>query len=100
MVPEIWSMTDKIFCHFGPVFALLPHQQVKKLKLWKNKKTPRDIIILHTSGIKENHMYGSWDTKRDKIFCHFGPFFAFFQNQNFEKMEKKHLKTYHHFTQV
>ena len=24
MVPEIWSMTDRIFCHFGPFFALLP----------------------------------------------------------------------------
>ena len=51
-------MAGKIFCQFGPLFALLPHQQVKKLKLRKNKKTPRDII-LHTSSIKENHMYGS-----------------------------------------
>ena len=25
MVPEIWSMTDRIFCHFGPFFAFLPH---------------------------------------------------------------------------
>ena len=24
MVPEIWSETDKMFCHFGPFFALLP----------------------------------------------------------------------------
>ena len=24
MVPEIWSMTDWIFCHFGSFFALLP----------------------------------------------------------------------------
>ena len=23
--PEIWSMTDKFFCHFGPFFDLLPH---------------------------------------------------------------------------
>ena len=23
MVPEIWSMTDKIFCHYGLFFALL-----------------------------------------------------------------------------
>ena len=22
MVPEIWSATDRIFCHFGPFFAL------------------------------------------------------------------------------
>ena len=25
MVPEIWSTTDRIFCHFGQFFALLPH---------------------------------------------------------------------------
>ena len=24
MVPEIWSTTERIFCHFGPLFALLP----------------------------------------------------------------------------
>ena len=25
MIPEIWSATDRIFCNFGPVVALLPH---------------------------------------------------------------------------
>ena len=25
MVPEIWSTTDIIFCHFGPCFSLLPN---------------------------------------------------------------------------
>ena len=25
MFPEIWSTADIIFCHFGPLFALLPH---------------------------------------------------------------------------
>ena len=25
MVPEIWSATDRTFCHFGPFFALLLH---------------------------------------------------------------------------
>ena len=24
MVPEMWSVTDRIFCHFGLFFALLP----------------------------------------------------------------------------
>ena len=23
-VPEIWSETDRIFCHFGPFFAFIP----------------------------------------------------------------------------
>ena len=41
------SETDRIFCLFGPFFALLPHQQSAKLKFKKMKKTPRDIIGLH-----------------------------------------------------
>ena len=32
MVPEILSTTDRIFCHFGPFFVLLPLQQPKKTK--------------------------------------------------------------------
>ena len=30
MVLQVWSATDKIFCQFGPFFALLP--------FWKNEK--------------------------------------------------------------
>ena len=38
-------------------------------------------------------MYGSWDIEHDRIFCHFGKFFAHLppknpKNQNFEKMRK------------
>ena len=66
MAPEIWSVTDRIFCHFGPFFVLLPppppnnlkNQNFKKMK--KNEKTVGDIIILHMCTINDNHtMYGS-----------------------------------------
>ena len=30
MVPEVWSLTDRIFCHYGAVFALLPPSQNKQ----------------------------------------------------------------------
>ena len=58
MVPEIWSETDRIFCHFGPLFTLLPtptpppppppptdpkNQNFEK----KMKKMPEDIILLY-----------------------------------------------------
>ena len=33
MVPEIWSVTDRIFRHFEPFFALSPHQHPKKSKV-------------------------------------------------------------------
>ena len=50
----------------------------EKSKFWKNekkKKFPGDIIILHMCTKNHNHMrYSSWNTKRDRIFCHFGSF--------------------------
>ena len=84
IVPEISSVTDRIFCQFGPFFALpLPLTTQKiKIKKWKMKKTPRDIIILHKCTINDNQMmYGSWvmEWNRQKIlsfwtiFCPFTP---------------------------
>ena len=70
------------------------------LKNSKNQKIAGDIIILHMCTKNHNHMrYSSWDTKWDRIFCHFGSFLAFStpsftsnrQNQNFKKW-KKHLE--------
>ena len=62
MVPEIWSATDRIFCHYGPFFALLPPYGPKKSKFWKNEKTLEDIIILQMFTINDCHMiYGFSD---------------------------------------
>ena len=47
MVSETSSMTDIIFCHFGPFFALLPSKHLKNQNFEKMKKTPADITILH-----------------------------------------------------
>ena len=40
-----WDMKHdrQIFCHFGPFFVLLPHQQPKKSKIWKNEKKYLEI---------------------------------------------------------
>ena len=56
MVPEILSVTDRIFCHFGPFFALYPPNNPKNQNFEKMKKTPGDIIILHKCTINDNHM--------------------------------------------
>ena len=48
-VPEIWNGTDRISCHFGPFFALLPPSPLMILDikiLKKMKKIPGDIILL------------------------------------------------------
>ena len=62
MVPEIWSARDIIFCHFGPVFALLPPNNPENQNFEKNKKkTPGDILSPKCA-INGNHMmYQSYD---------------------------------------
>ena len=63
MVPEIWSTTDRIFVNLDLFFPPL----TRKSKLWKMKKIPEDIIILHMFTKNDIHMmYGSWDMVRDR----------------------------------
>ena len=97
MLPEIWSATDVIFCHFGLFFALLTPNNQKSQNFEKMKKTPGDIIILHLCTRNDNHMmYGSSDIKHNRhnfFFFHFVYFLPFYpvnnpKNQNFEKMKK------------
>ena len=56
MVPEIWSAKDRIFSHFGLIFALLPPPPQKDSKFEKMKKTPEDIIILHKCTKNRDHI--------------------------------------------
>ena len=80
------------------------HTHVKKLgahltisvrHLLMNLKTNyllKNVLKWAKCTINHNHMrYGSWDTEKDKFFCHFGPFFALLsppnnpENRNSEK---------------
>ena len=62
MIPEICSMTDRIYSHFGPFFAFLhplPPNNPENQNFEIMKKTPGDII-LHKCTTNDNHMiYGS-----------------------------------------
>ena len=50
LVPEIWSATDRIYCHLGLFFALLPHLQPGKSKFQKKKmKKTLEISSFYTS---------------------------------------------------
>ena len=104
MVPEIWSVTDRMLCHFGPFFALLPLKNLKNQNFEKMKKVPGDVIILHKCTKNHDHMlHCSWDTICDKCnsFFYFGLCFGPLTTQKI-KILKKWKKTwrYHHFTQV
>ena len=77
--------SSEIECNRHNFFVILDcflpfyHPKNTNLKKWKKKKTPRDIIIFHMCTTNDNHMmYGSWDMEHvtNRIFCHFGPFFA------------------------
>ena len=77
MVPEMPSETDRIFCHLGPFFTLLPPSpsptplmipKIKILKKKTNKKTKKclEILSFYTCmwTINEDHMiYSSWNIR-------------------------------------
>ena len=105
-----WRLYDKWFLKYKvwqtEIFALSAPWQPGKSKLWKNKKTPGDTIILHICTINDNHMmYGSWDMKHDgqncfsfwTIFCPFIPLTT--QKSKFWKNEKNTWR-YYHFTHL
>ena len=70
MVPEVSSETDKVFCHFGPFFALLPRNDPQNQNFAPNKtknqnvktmkKTPGDVIILQMCTTNYDHMMYSF----------------------------------------
>ena len=67
MLPEIWSVTDIIYCHSGPFFPLLPIYWPQKLKFAKKKKTKTGDILSQICTINEDHtMYGPWDKRQNR----------------------------------
>ena len=51
MVPEIWSATDRIFCHSGSLFAILPPIDPENQNFEKMKKR-LEILPFYTSVTK------------------------------------------------
>ena len=108
MAPEIWCMTDRTVCNFGPFFALFLINNLKNQNFKKMKKVLGDIIILHKCTKNHDHIpYCPWNIACDG--CNFYLSFqaVFFtltplrlkKNQNFLTMKKNTLR-YHHFTHL
>ena len=92
MVPDIWSMTDMIFCHSGSVFLpFCPTNNLKNQDFVKMKNKPGDIILQFCTTNDDHMMFGSWEMECNRIFCHFSPVFALLplnpENQNYGKMK-------------
>ena len=96
IVPEIWSMTDRIFFHFGPFLYFYPsnnpenqHFEKNENCIWRchhfthvhHKWKSYDVLFLR---------YGAWQTELFPISDYFLPFYPPNnpENQNFEKMKK------------
>ena len=97
MVPEIWSMTDRFFCHFGPFFCPFTPLSTQKIKTLKNFKNAWKYYFYTCALYDVWYLrYGAWS------FCHFGPFFVLLTpltTQKMKKMKKIPLEIYH-FTYV
>ena len=94
MIPEIWNMTDRIFCHFGPFFALLPPPlkplKPLKSKFWNNEKN--NWRYYHFTQVYKNHdhmLYCSRDMVCDlcNCYCSFWTIFCPFVPLTARKME-------------
>ena len=107
MVPEMWSVIDRIFCHYGPFFPLLPTYGRRKSKSWKKEKSTWRYYHF-TYVYHKWHSYDIWffryGVQQTNFFCHFGPFFCPLTLLTTWKIKiLKNWKNpwrYHYFTQV
>ena len=103
LVPEMCSVTDRIFCHFGQCFAHLFLKNPKNQNFENMKKMPGDIIILHKCTKIMIICYTVpeiWRVTDVIVIFHFGLFFALLQSKKsqFQKNEKKGLEISSYYT--
>ena len=114
MVPEIWSMTDRTLCNFGPFLPFYAPKNPKNLNFQKIKNTPEDTIILQKCTKIHDHMpHRSWDTLHNRcnsyflfwaISCHVTLLTTkkskFLKNGKKKQNKTKSTWRYHQFTHV
>ena len=100
-VPEIRSETDRMFCPFGPFFALLTpnnpknqnfHKMKKRLEILSFERYYHFMRVYHKLQSYDVCFwrYRVWQTEFFVILDHFLPFYPHNnpKNQNFDKMKK------------
>ena len=95
MVHEIRSVTDRMFCHFGPFLPFYPTNNPKNPNFEKLKKMPGDIITLHNCTNNHDHkLYHSsiWCMDNVTVIFHFGIFFALLTTLTAQKIKIKKKK--------
>ena len=67
MVPEIWSVTGRIFAVLDCFLPFYTPNNPKNQNFEKIRKKSGDITILHMCNINDNQMiYDSWDIKHNR----------------------------------
>ena len=97
MLPEIWSATDRIFCHFGPFFCPFTPLTTQKIKIKKNEKTCLryyPFTCVHHKRRSYDVWFLRYGEQQTEFFVILGHFFPFYltnnpKNQTFEKLKKK-----------
>ena len=108
MVPEILSSTDRIFCHFGLLFALFAPTNPKNQKFWKTEKKLLEISSFYTSVPKIMIICYTvpeiWHVTDVIVTFHFGLFFTLLAPKQLEKSKfyenEKNARRYHQFKDV
>ena len=76
-VSEIQNETLNFWVILGHFLPFYPPNDPENQNFEKMKKMPGDVVLLHLCNINEDYMiYEFWNKRHDRIFCHFGPFFA------------------------
>ena len=91
MVPEIWSVTDKIFLSFWTIFCPLTPLRTQKIKILKKWKKCLKISSFSTSVPKIMIIYYITDVS---VIFHLGYFLPFYPHNNSKNQNlKKNGKT-------
>ena len=92
-VPEKRNETDRIFCHFGPFFALLAPFMIPKIKILKQWKTFLEILsFVYQKWTSYDILFLKYKAKQTNFFGILGHFLLFLppdslENQNFKKLK-------------
>ena len=80
MIPEIWSATNRMFCHFGLLFALYPLSSQKNENFKNLNKKGLEILTFYTCMPKIMIICYTvpeiWCVTDAIVIFHFGIFFA------------------------
>ena len=74
IVPDRWSVTDRIFCHL----PFYPSNNLKNQNFEKLKKAPQDVIIVYKCKNHDHMLYCSIDMVRNRCNCYFSFWANFF----------------------